>query len=107
MKNNYDDIRKNYARLQKTKQDDGEKHRELSCRAGQKGFVGAVGIFGAGLLKEAKDFTQKSFNQETRQRYGGVKGVAYDSCKDIKNNAIGAWHGFFNRDDDCSIWSKK
>lgn len=106
-KQDYFDVKKHYNRLKKENKDDGEKHRELSCRAAQKGIVGTAGILAAGTLKEGIDFKEKAFNQELRERYGGVKGVIKDGIKDMHNNLRGAWHGYFNKNEDCEKWAKK
>ncbi|MBQ8346579.1 MAG: hypothetical protein IJY17_03180 [Alphaproteobacteria bacterium] len=101
------DIKKHYDRLKNESKDDGEKHRELSCRAAQKGGIGFGGILALGAFKEVQDFKEKAFNRELRERYGGVKGVIKDGIKDMNNNLRGAWHGYFNKNEDCEQWAKK
>lgn len=96
-----------YKRLNAVRMDDGEKHRELSCRGGQKGVLGSAGTLVAGGIKEAKDLRRKLNDEEQIINHGGKPGVWADSGKDMKNNVKGIWHGFWNRNDDCETWSKK
>ena len=99
------DLKDNYNRLSKEKRDDGEKHRELSCRAGQNGVVGVAGILAAGAAKEVVDFTKKVTNEDLRNAYGGVEGVVADGVKDMKNNVNGSLYGFLHKYGDCGKWS--
>ena len=100
------DLKDNYHRLSKEKRDDGEKHRELSCRAGQEGIAGVAGILAAGVAKEVVDFTKKVTNEDLRNAYGGVDGVVADGVKDMKNNINGSLYGFLHKYGDCGKWSR-
>ena len=99
------DLKDNFTRLSQEKRDDGEKHRELSCRAGQEGVAGVAGILAAGAAKEIVDFTKKVTNEDLRNAYGGVEGVVADGVKDMKNNVNGSLYGFLHKYGDCGKWS--
>lgn len=102
------ELRGHYKRLKAAPIDDGEKHRELACRAGQKGDLGAVGILAAGWDKERRDYLYKTKNPE---EHGGKEAIYADCIKDTGNNIKGAWYGYknalLNRNVDCEKWSKK
>lgn len=90
--------------IRQEKRDDGEKHREVSCRAAQLGYPNLVQAAGVG--KELYDFARKATNKEERKRYGGIKGILEDGTKDLRNNKIGANWGKNNPKGDCKEMSR-
>ena len=86
---------------------DVDKHRYVSCRAGQKGNgISAIG-FGAGVAKETIDFYIKTLTPSQRARYGGIGGIAKDGIKDMGNNAVGLRYGRENPNGDCLNITKR
>lgn len=101
------DLKDSYDSLSKVVKDDGEKHRELSCLAGQEGTIGVAGILTAGAAKEIVDFTKKVTNEDLRNAYGGVSGVLADGVKDMTNNVKGSLHGLVYKYGDCGKWASR
>lgn len=99
-------VQNEYKRVQKMKEveaTDVEKHRYISCLAGQAGPVGQGAILGLGVAKEVIDFSSKSLSSEQRRAYHGISGIWRDGVKDMKNNYIGSSYGVRHSEDGACL----
>ena len=89
------------------KRDDGEKHREVACRAAQQGKGMERGVRYLGYAKEYVDKAYKKSTPHLREKWGGAEAIDADSEKDLKNNEIGFSLGRGNPRGDCRELSKR
>ncbi len=94
--------------LYSLKMPDENKHKYVSCIGATGGTLAALETLGGGLLNEGGDIVNKLFNAEKRNRYGGTIGVLNDSIKDMKNNGLGIFKGYFsNSPEECEEFLPK
>ena len=74
---------------------DVNKHQYLSCVGSTDGLLATVETFGGGLHKEIQDTKDKLLNPQKRSSYGGILGVLGDATKDIGNDVVGIWKGYW------------
>lgn len=97
-------LRKEYKSIRDADKNDGEKHRELSCRLDREICPGAALVLGGG--KEMWDIAKKVVSPKNRENYTGVVGILQDSMKDMANNLRGSRNQFYFPDGDCESMSR-
>lgn len=75
---------------------DVNKHRYVSCVGSTGGPLATVETLAGGVKKEIEDYNKKINNEDLLKQYGGKLGVAKDGVKDLSNDVIGAWKGYWS-----------